>query len=295
MQTFEFQGQSVAYTRNGKGAPVVFLHNGGTSHSIWDEVAGKISVHREVFALDLPGYGESSKPGTGYELGNYVRLIEKFVRAHALAPVTLVGNCMGSAISLSYARTHPEAVRALVLVNPLTEATFAAGSLGTIRRFDQSAPRLASWAFGLAAHLRLPRWSAGPVISMQLGGMGRAAGVARTPFLREAHASRGQLRSLLGVVEDFDSYAALDSFSPGPDFPPICTIWGIENRILSADAGMELNRTLRPRRQEWLEGCGHLCMMERPAAVTEIIEDFLNNYERGRGEVSAAGKAEGVA
>ena len=295
MQTFEFQGQSVAYARSGKGAPVVFLHNGGTSHSIWDEVAGKISAHREVFALDLPGYGESSKPGTGYELGNYVRLIEEFVHAHALAPVTLVGNCMGSAISLAYAGAHPERVRALVLVNPLTEATFAAGSLGMIRRLDQSAPKLARSMFGLAGRLRLPRWSAGPVISMQLGGMGRAAGVAQTPFLRAAHASRGQLRSLLGVVEDFDSYAALDSFSPGPDFPPICTIWGIENRILSADAGMELNRTLRPRRQEWLEGCGHLCMMERPGAVAEIIEDFLNNCERGRGEAAAADKVESVA
>ena len=37
--------------------------------------------------------------------------------------------------------------------------------------------------------------------------------------------------------------------------------------MLSPKAGCRLNATLRPERQEWLPGCGHLLMLEQPDAV----------------------------
>jgi pimeloyl-ACP methyl ester carboxylesterase len=41
--------------------------------------------------------------------------------------------------------------------------------------------------------------------------------------------------------------------------------------MLSPAAGRELAKTLRPVRQEWLDGCGHLPMVEDPEHVTDII------------------------
>ncbi len=277
METFDFRGLPIAYTRAGEGRPLVFLHNGGTSHAIWREVTARLGDKYEVFALDLFGYGASAKPESGYTLENYVGMVGEFVGHHGLKPVTLVGNCMGSAMSLAFAKNRPQDVRALVLVNPLTEATLLAGWLGALHRLQRGAPGVAEKLYGLLGRFQAPSWSAAQALSFQLGSRGRARGVQHNPDLCACYSSEGQMRSLFGILSDLGNFGTLDRFTPGKDFPPICTIWGLENRVLSAKAGRELNKTLRPQREEWLSDCGHLPMLERPEEVTATIEEFLQD------------------
>lgn len=274
MQTFNFQGATIAYQREGRGAPIVFLHNGGTSHAIWREVTAMLAHRYEVFAIDLLGYGASDKPGAGYTLANYVALLDAFVKAHGLAPVTLVGNCMGSAISLAFAQQHPASVSALVLINPLTLATFSGGLLGVTYRLADRYPTLVPWLADTLGSFRLPRWSGSTVLRLQLGRHGWAQRAYRNVALRDANASAGQIRSVLAILDDMKNYAALDHISPGQGFPPICTIWGKQNKVLSPRAGATLNHRLKPQRQELLEGCGHLLMLEQPETVAAIIDQF---------------------
>ncbi len=58
---------SIAYDRTGDGAPgpaLVLLHPLGADRRMWDSIVGRLSEHRQVIALDLPGFGESP-PLTG--------------------------------------------------------------------------------------------------------------------------------------------------------------------------------------------------------------------------------------
>jgi pimeloyl-ACP methyl ester carboxylesterase len=275
MEEFAFRGLPVKYAHEGAGAPVILLHNGGASHTIWRDVIPNLAASHEVFALDLPGFGASAKPGSGYTLGNYVEMIGDLVDLHGLKPVSLVGNCMGSAMSLAFADDRPADVRALVLVNPLTDATFTGGWLGPLLRARKLAPGLSRLTYSALGPLRLPDWVGVLSLRFQLGKQGVSRGLQKTEELCECYSSPGQMRSLLGVLDDLVNYAVLDRMSPGDGFPPICTIWGLQNRILSPDAGRRLNVTLRPRRQEWLPGCGHLVMLEQPDEVARIIREFI--------------------
>src|SRR5690606_4096342 len=136
---FEHGGQTLHYVRSGEGFPVILLHNGGTSHAIWDALTPLLEGHT-CFAFDLLGFGDSSKPGAGYELSAHVERLGAFIEAEGLAPVHLIGNCMGSAISLRFAMDRPEAVRSLVLFNTLTPATFKRGLYGPFTPLPSRAP-----------------------------------------------------------------------------------------------------------------------------------------------------------
>lgn len=281
MLTFAHDGLSIRYTRHGAeagtgdGEPVVFLHNGGTSHAIWDEVLPRFSGY-ERFALDLLGFGASDKPGSGYELERHVAILGAFLDAVVGRPAFLVGNCMGSATSLASAIAHPERVRALVLVNVLTRGTFEGGLYSRLSALPVRAPGLVS----LMSRVPLGATFGQLGVRSQFGPVGLARGAHRRPELATAYASASQSRALLEVLRDIPRYASLDRFEPPPGFPPICTIWGLENRVLRAEEGRRFVRHLRPAREEWLEGCGHLPMLERPERVAEIALEFFGQVPR---------------
>ncbi len=277
MESFDFRGSLIAYEHTGQGEPVIMLHNGGSSHAIWSDVANRLAGKYEIFALDLLGFGNSAKPGSGYTLGNYVAMLEEFVSSRGLKNVALVGNCMGCAISLAFTERHPDTVRALVLCNPLTEATFLSGWLGPLLWLRQRMPGINRQVYRVLGHLKLTNGIGSVVSLFQLGPRGRALKVHRRPAVFGPYATTGELESLLGVLDDLENYSVIDNLAPQQGFPPICTIWGLKNKIVSPRAGRRLNSTLHPARQEWLPDSGHLLMLEQPDDVASIIDEFLGS------------------
>ncbi|WP_433732563.1 alpha/beta fold hydrolase [Nocardia sp. CA-129566] len=274
MAIFAHQGRNVVYDRVGSGPPIVLLHNAGTQRHIWDDQVGELRHHYEVFALDLPGYGESDQPADGYRLADYVQMLAAFLAAQDLTDVVLIGNCLGAATSLRYAMAHPDNVRALVLCNPLTWHTVRAGRQAGLAWVDARLP-LAP----VARRLALPDAVVSRIVGDQLGADGRRRNLHHSPRLTAHWGDKGRLQALHGLVQDFPTYAELDVFTPGPEFPPICTIWGQQNRILSARAGAELDDTLRTHTRIQLTECGHLPMVEEPQTVTNAITTFLATQE----------------
>lgn len=76
-----------------------------------------LSAHFRTFALDLWGFGDSSKARDKYSISEYADLLEAFVDRLGIAePAIIVGHGLGACVGLRYAACHPSRVARLAVV-----------------------------------------------------------------------------------------------------------------------------------------------------------------------------------
>ena len=70
MQKVKVNGTQIAYTRRGKGKPLVLVHGYPLDHSIWDEVAALLENDFDIIMPDLRGFGESDVVESQYKISD---------------------------------------------------------------------------------------------------------------------------------------------------------------------------------------------------------------------------------
>jgi pimeloyl-ACP methyl ester carboxylesterase len=75
-----------------------------------------LSGKREVYALDLPGHGESSKQLERGDVREFAEIVAAFMAAVQIPKAHLIGHSLGGAIAATTAISHPERVASLTLI-----------------------------------------------------------------------------------------------------------------------------------------------------------------------------------
>ena len=76
-----------------------------------------------TYALDLWGFGDSTKHPQRYTLEQQVRLVDSFMNEMGMMRVALVGHGLGAMVALQYALLHPDIVdRVMAVSYPLEES-----------------------------------------------------------------------------------------------------------------------------------------------------------------------------
>jgi pimeloyl-ACP methyl ester carboxylesterase len=83
----------------------------------WELLIPELAGKTRVIAPDFPGYGQSDKPETTFDLAFYGEFFPQFMDALSIAKADLVGISMGGGISLGYVLAFPQRVNKLVLVD----------------------------------------------------------------------------------------------------------------------------------------------------------------------------------
>merc|ERR1719334_2788080 len=77
---------------------------------------------RTVFALDLPGFGRSSRPSLGSEAEEVdermVTALDRWRRGLGLSTLHLLGHSFGGYLSALYCLRYPDSVSSLILADP---------------------------------------------------------------------------------------------------------------------------------------------------------------------------------
>ena len=110
-------GPALAFTLQGRGAPVVFSHALGVDLHMWDDVAEDFARDHAVMCFDHRGHGGSTVPPGPYALDDLVDDAARVIGEWGRAPVVFVGLSMGGMVVQGLAIRHPQLLRGVVIAN----------------------------------------------------------------------------------------------------------------------------------------------------------------------------------
>ena len=90
--------------QRGTGRKLLLIHGLGGSWQSWSTVLDKLSVHRTVIAIDLPGHGATPAENDSGTFEGLVGSVERYIVDNKLIGIDVVGSSMGARIVLELAR-----------------------------------------------------------------------------------------------------------------------------------------------------------------------------------------------
>ena len=97
--------------------PLILLHGFGAAIEHWRHNIPILSQNHRVYAVDLLGFGGSRKVQVPYTVNLWVEQIHDFWQTFINRPVVLVGNSIGSLVSMALGGKYPEMLAGLVMLS----------------------------------------------------------------------------------------------------------------------------------------------------------------------------------
>ncbi|MDN6320267.1 MAG: alpha/beta hydrolase [Marinobacter sp.] len=254
----------IAYLRNSEandGDTIVLIHGFGANKDNWTRIARELTDDFNIYAIDLPGHGQSSKPlDLGYTLQEQTNHVARILSALNISEMHLMGNSMGGGITALYAATYPEQVKTAVLFDPAGILEYENEMVDMVLAGDN------------------------PLIPSKPGDFERLMDFAleEKPFVpwpimgvMEEQALANQ--EVNEVIFDAIKEAGFESYFRNTVKhikAPVLIVWGKEDRILDYRNGEAFRKAIPGSQLEILPGIGHAPMIETPEESARLFREF---------------------
>lgn len=261
----QIPGFDIPYLEGGPadGEPLVLVHGIGADKDHFDRVAMLLTPTMRVISLDLPGFGDASKPADAdYGIAQQVERLDQFLTALGIRKAHIGGNSMGGWITATYAATYPSKVSSLWLID-------AAGVGG-----------------GKPSDVRTAYADRGEYLlfSKTPEDLERVAGIvmSKPPFLPysvkyvTAHRAVANYDLHTRIFRDLVKAAPQTTLEPkvkGLAIPTLIT-WGAEDRATDVSGAKILQQLMPQSEVHILDGIGHLPQLEAPQPIARRYLDF---------------------
>ncbi|NYV75889.1 alpha/beta fold hydrolase [Streptomyces sp. UH6] len=260
------------YYEAGSGHPLVLLHGSGPGATGWSNFAGNIEAlaeHFHVYAVDMPGWGESSA-ATVDQL-DHVDAAIQFLDALGIEKAAFVGNSMGGQTSIRLATEHPGRITHLVTMGP------PVGRIPTL--FGAGDGPSEGLKVLIEAYRDPSPENMRRLVEIMVFDKARFA----TPELCEARSDAALARPehLANYVEGLPKGAPLPKWVR-PELlsrieVPTLLIHGRDDRVVSYETSLFLLANIPDSRLVVLNRCGHWAMIEHPDEFNRLVTDFVAN------------------
>lgn len=118
---------TLAMNTKNQNVPILLLHGFGAGLGFWVLNLDAFAADRPLFAIDLLGYGRSTRSKFSKEAetieNQYVDSIEKWRQKMGIEKMIILGHSFGGFLSTSYAMKYPERIEHLILGKKIAKAT----------------------------------------------------------------------------------------------------------------------------------------------------------------------------
>ena len=242
-------GLNTRYLVRGSGPPVLVLHGWGASIEAVHPIVTGLAPVATVYALDLPGHGQSALPPQPWGVEEYQAFVAAFMDELGIECPTIVGHSNGGRIAIRMAATEPARVARLVLVD-------SAGirPKRTVRYYRRvGMAKLGKYA---ARYLGKP----GERLRAQIVGR-----VASTDY-----AAAGEMRPTLVRLVNSDLREHLPHIAV-----PTLLVWGANDTDTPVADGRVMEQLIPDAGLVVLEDAGHYSYLDQSARFSRIVTHFL--------------------
>ena len=265
----DVDGIKFHYVVAGEGPPLLLLHGLGASVITWRDNMGPLSQHFRVYAVDLPGHGDSDKPDIDYSLETVAYYLGRLLDVMGLERCSIVGNSVSGPLAIKLGRDIPDRIHKLVLVD--------SASLG---RELSLYIRLVSIPF-LGSILESSRVGG---TKYMLKGVFYDEKFVVPDLLDELHRSRSMpgakeavirpIRlgvNLLGVRKEFILDGQMKQLEA-----PLLIVWGANDVIFPVAHAYNALREAPHAQLKVFPECGHWPHMEKSEEFNQLVVEFLS-------------------
>lgn len=266
----EVDGHSIHYVEAGEGPPILFLHGlGAQLHHFRHPLFDRLRSDFRLVAIDRPGSGYSTRPNhVAGGLSQQAETIVKIMAALGLEKPLIVGHSLGGAVALTLAVEHPDAIRGLALISPLTH--FLGEVPPAFRSMYIKNPRvrwLLANTVGVPTSLKYAPQTLAFIFGPQDAPANYAVEGGGLSGLRPAHLYASGT-DFVGIETDLARIEA----RYGEIDMPVGMFFGTKDRVLDYQLhGAAMRNKVRGLELETVEGLGHMPQFIMPDRVAAFI------------------------
>jgi len=267
----------VAYIDEGQGdQTLVFIHGLATYIPSWYPMVDHFRSQYRCIAIDLPGYGRSSKGDYPATMSYYAGVVGQLIDSLGLENVVLVGHSMGAQVAVTTVLDFPNQFEKLILLAPAGFETFSPEHASLLKATAVTETFLnateaqirASWAMNFYQMPESVEFMIQDRINMmEASDFERyCQSVARGVhgMLDQPIADRlGEIRQKTLVV-----YGEEDALIPNRYLNP-----GLTTKKVAESGASKIPEAVL----KYVPACGHFISFDKPAEINEIVDSFLTN------------------
>jgi pimeloyl-ACP methyl ester carboxylesterase/predicted lipid carrier protein YhbT len=283
MHDVRVRGARISSLTAGSGHEhVILIHGLGGAKSSFFETVAALTPEYTVHAIDLPGFGGSSKPARApYDAAYFARAVIGYMDSAGLDRAHLVGNSMGGRIALEVALAEPDRIQSASLLSPALAFRKRRTLVPLVRLVR---PELAAIPHPMReAQVRAQFWS---LFARPDRLDPAAADVAADEFCR-TYRSRSARIAFFAALRNI----YLDAPHGKRGFwtrlaelrPPSLFVWGESDRLVPVGFARHVAEALPSSHQVVLPDCGHVPQVELAEQTNALIRDHI----AAAGEVSS--------